>query len=227
MDNIGNRLRKIRIDRIESQKDMAIVLGIPFRTLQDCEQGKTLPSATTLAAFAAIGVNLNWVVVGGKIPDSLSTPKTEKVAADRVNSVENDFIPIPWFASNEICKSYFVDKETQYKTAKVAMHKSELLQMQHSKNTSSSERFQLASTTVKRGRKGQPGMPCGIIIFDLSDTEPTEPGYYVCVTNDSLVVKHFQLLSNGSLISINNGVSRAAALESKSTRIIGKVLENF
>ncbi len=68
MTEIANRLLAVRKSKDLTQKDMAVLLGIPYRTLQDQERGLVQPSASTFAAYAEIGVDLNWLVVGNELP---------------------------------------------------------------------------------------------------------------------------------------------------------------
>lgn len=66
MAEIAARLLDVRKGKGLTQKDMADLLGIPYRTLQDQERGLVQPSASTLTAYSQIGVDLNWLVVGNE-----------------------------------------------------------------------------------------------------------------------------------------------------------------
>jgi len=64
MADISDRLKQVRTRLGYTQKEMSGTLEVAYRTLQDNERALVQPSATTLAAYAAIGVDLNWLITG-------------------------------------------------------------------------------------------------------------------------------------------------------------------
>ncbi len=227
MKNIGNRLKQVRSERNKPQKEMAAILGIPFRTLQDCERGKTMPSATTLAAYSTIGVDMNWVITGRNDHFENPTQHIEEVAASNKKTVCDELIPIPWFAADDIRKSYIVDEEFKHQTAKIALLKSEILRLSHRHYGDPTGHFELASTTIPCSDINRLNEICGLVLFDLLDTKLKDPGYVVCVENGILVVKHLQRLSNGTMIRLGLHTAAPVIIEPKSVRVVGRVVGNI
>lgn len=227
MKSIGNRLKQVRSERKKSQKELAVILGIPFRTLQDCEQGKTMPSATTLAAYSTIEVDMNWVITGRK--DHVNNPAKhiELAAAKNKNIVNDELIPIPWFAADDVRKSYLVDEEIRYSTAKIALHKSEFSRLGCRQKNKPADHFELASTTIPCSDTNGLNEICGLVLFDFLDSELNNPSYFICVENGLLVTKRLQRLSNGVLIRFGHREAAPVTVEPKSTRLIGRVVANF
>lgn len=87
MVGISDRLRLVRTRLGYTQKEMAGVLEVPYRTLQDNERALVQPGAATLSAYAAIGVDLNWLITGLEHPQRASlTPPVDELAVKK-NSV--------------------------------------------------------------------------------------------------------------------------------------------
>lgn len=58
----AERLKKIRGDK--SQKEMAALLGINYRTYENYEKGLNDPSWSACEAIAKLGFNANWLLTG-------------------------------------------------------------------------------------------------------------------------------------------------------------------
>ncbi|MFG1463315.1 helix-turn-helix transcriptional regulator [Xanthobacter sp. DSM 24535] len=63
-DKIAERLRMVRDNSRLSQRALATRLGIAYRTWQDIENGKHVPSGETLLKIAELGINPGWVLLG-------------------------------------------------------------------------------------------------------------------------------------------------------------------
>ena len=72
---LSARVRKAREHLKLNQKDLADALGIHYRTLQDQERGKTVPSATVLQHLTSLGINGQWLLTGqgSMYPESFAT----------------------------------------------------------------------------------------------------------------------------------------------------------
>ncbi|EDU0501367.1 helix-turn-helix transcriptional regulator [Salmonella enterica] len=79
--DIGQRLREERERLGFSQTAMSKVCGVAFRTYCDYEAGKSEPKASTLASLAEFGVDILFVLSGGKTPkiDGISEDEQEVV----------------------------------------------------------------------------------------------------------------------------------------------------
>ena len=56
---------KVAISRVENEKKLHAMTGIPIRTIQDWVAGKTEPKISRIAQVAiACGVSLNWLITG-------------------------------------------------------------------------------------------------------------------------------------------------------------------
>lgn len=64
MHGLALRLREARHQLGVTQADLAKNTGIPYRTIQDGERGHSIPGGTVLAAYAKLGVDLNWLLLG-------------------------------------------------------------------------------------------------------------------------------------------------------------------
>ena len=60
----ADRLKKIRGSLVKSQKEMAALLGISYRTYENYEKGLNDPSWTACEALAKLGFNANWLLTG-------------------------------------------------------------------------------------------------------------------------------------------------------------------
>lgn len=58
----AERLKKMRGDK--SQKEMAALLGINYRTYENYEKGLNDPSWSACEAIAKLGFNANWLLTG-------------------------------------------------------------------------------------------------------------------------------------------------------------------
>lgn len=65
MKGIEHRLRAVRDSLSLTQGEMASRLGVPYRTYQNYEQGKTAPKVASLVALSASsGISLDWLILG-------------------------------------------------------------------------------------------------------------------------------------------------------------------
>lgn len=64
LEAFGARLREVRTDLRLSQTQMADKLGLRLGTYQAYEQGRNDGRISALLPLAALGVDLNWLVVG-------------------------------------------------------------------------------------------------------------------------------------------------------------------
>ncbi|WFD11977.1 helix-turn-helix domain-containing protein [Tepidibacter hydrothermalis] len=62
IENLGNRLKYVRISLKLSQKKFATFLNIPLRTYQDYERGVTCPGPEIIVNIAnKLGVSIDWL----------------------------------------------------------------------------------------------------------------------------------------------------------------------
>lgn len=203
MSEISDRLLEFRSQHDKSQKEMAELLGIPFRTLQDCERGKTFPSATTLIAYSGIGADLNWILSGEDYkPPAISKHKWAE-----------HFEPIPWFAHDDIRESYKVSDEERHASAKVALSHDRIKRLIPNWQIDISKTFRLASTTLQHTNS--------LIIFDTQQQKPTEKPAEFLFVNRYLKVCRLQRLSKSTIVCIQNG---EISEFSSHNEIVGKVV---
>lgn len=62
--NVGARLKTWRAEAQLTQDRLAQTTGVPLQSIKGYESGTRLPGAEALAAIAATGVNLNWLLTG-------------------------------------------------------------------------------------------------------------------------------------------------------------------
>ncbi|MQT14420.1 helix-turn-helix domain-containing protein [Segnochrobactrum spirostomi] len=63
-DTIASRLLEIREKSRQTQRGISNALGIAYRTWQDIEKGKNVPSGETLLRIAQFGYSPTWVLTG-------------------------------------------------------------------------------------------------------------------------------------------------------------------
>lgn len=80
---IGARLRQERERLGFNQVDFAKLGGASKRSLIDWEQGNLVPNAEFLAAVAAAGADINYVITGSYVTSSLSHEESELLAGFR------------------------------------------------------------------------------------------------------------------------------------------------
>lgn len=86
---VAERLRMLRESRRLSQKEMAATAGGSQRAWADYEGGRTLPSATVLAALARQGVDLHWLLLGdGGMMREAAAGMDERLLASCLEKVE-------------------------------------------------------------------------------------------------------------------------------------------
>jgi transcriptional regulator with XRE-family HTH domain len=61
---ISERLSAIRDELHLSQRALASLIGVAYRTWQDIETGKNVPSGETLLKVAKLGFNPGWILMG-------------------------------------------------------------------------------------------------------------------------------------------------------------------
>jgi transcriptional regulator with XRE-family HTH domain len=64
MQNISERLRKIRLDKEKSQLEMAEYVGIPQRTWSNYENGKTEIPIRVILKLERLGYPIDWIIKG-------------------------------------------------------------------------------------------------------------------------------------------------------------------
>ena len=59
---LPDKLVQLRLERGLSQREMADRLDLPYRSLQDYEQGKATPGGLALLAYRRLGASLDWLL---------------------------------------------------------------------------------------------------------------------------------------------------------------------
>jgi transcriptional regulator with XRE-family HTH domain len=62
--SLRERLKVARESTKQSQRDFAELLGVSFRGLQTYETGTSIPGGSVLSAYASLGFNINWILLG-------------------------------------------------------------------------------------------------------------------------------------------------------------------
>jgi transcriptional regulator with XRE-family HTH domain len=62
--SLGERLKVVRESTKKSQREFAELLGVSFRGLQTYESGASVPGGNILSAYASLGFNVNWILLG-------------------------------------------------------------------------------------------------------------------------------------------------------------------
>lgn len=204
MSEISSRLLTFRNRFQKSQKEMAELLGIPFRTLQDCERGKTLPSATTLIAYSKLGADLNWIL------SDQDSQKTEPLQDEWASNFE----PIPWFAPDDIRDSYDISDQDRRATAKIAMSHDQIKLLIPKWKPKAFRPFPLASTSI--------GKPSSLVLFDTEQTNPTEtPADFIIADERFRKVTLQRIMADMTVQLDGDKVSRFDS----NARHIGKVID--
>jgi transcriptional regulator with XRE-family HTH domain len=89
--NIGERLREERVRLGFNQSDFAAIAGVAKTSQFNYEKGDRSPDADYLAAVAAEGVDILYVVIGQRLPvvePTLSADEIEMV--EHVRSLDDD-----------------------------------------------------------------------------------------------------------------------------------------
>lgn len=61
---IGERLKRARRSRRQSQQDFAAGIGMPLPSYRDYEGGKRVPGGEALRRFARAGIDTHWLLTG-------------------------------------------------------------------------------------------------------------------------------------------------------------------
>ena len=203
MSGISKRLLEFRNQHKKSQREMAELMQIPFRTLQDCERGKTLPSANTLIAYARLGADINWILSDH---DLQVIPAVQNTWADR-------FVPIPWFAPNDVRETYEISFAERLASAKTALSNEQLKQLLPRGKYDAGRALKLASTSVNNLKS--------LVIFDCAQTTPERNLIEFVVVVSELKVLSLQRLNENVVIEING---KEVSEFDPSTRILGRVI---
>lgn len=203
MSEISTRLLEFRNRFEKSQKEMAELLGIPFRTLQDCERGKTLPSAATLIAYSRLGADLNWIISD---QDCQATPPPQ-------NEWAKHFEPIPWFAPDDVRDSYEVNDEERRTTARISLRNDYIAELIPRWKPSVNCPFSIASTST--------GGSASLVLFDTRQTKLSKKPEDVVVLQGKLKICRLQEVGENMIVRIQKG---EASVFDSSAEIIGRVL---
>jgi transcriptional regulator with XRE-family HTH domain len=76
MNNIAERLKKIRLKEHKSQEKMAEALGVSQRSWSDYENGKSDVPVQVVMKLESYGYSLNWILKGGESSD-IQSPSNE------------------------------------------------------------------------------------------------------------------------------------------------------
>jgi transcriptional regulator with XRE-family HTH domain len=90
--SIENRLKEERLRLGFNQPDFAGLAGRTKKTLIDYEKGATSPDAKFLAAIAAAGADVQYILTGTRTPSQTTGPLTPREAAllDNYRNIEDE-----------------------------------------------------------------------------------------------------------------------------------------
>ena len=63
-DEIAERIKSVRSELSDNQKDFASKLGVGFSTFQKYEMGMSIPGGEAIRGFVKLGINANWLLTG-------------------------------------------------------------------------------------------------------------------------------------------------------------------
>lgn len=88
MDTIGARLKELREQARKSQEAFGVMAGVGKRTQINYEQDLRVPDAAYMAALAAAGFDVLYILIGQRDPDiaTLSREEQELLALYRASS---------------------------------------------------------------------------------------------------------------------------------------------
>ena len=87
MDNIGARLREERERLQKTQDDFAALAGVGKRALIHYEKGERMPDAALLAAIAAAGADVLYILTGQR--SGTAAPAVQPLARDEEILLDN------------------------------------------------------------------------------------------------------------------------------------------
>lgn len=61
---LAERLKKAREALGKNQKEMALTVGVSYRSWQGYEDGDNVPGGNVFEALARLGLNVNWLLTG-------------------------------------------------------------------------------------------------------------------------------------------------------------------
>jgi transcriptional regulator with XRE-family HTH domain len=64
MNSLSDRLKIVREKMGKTQKEMALLIGVSYGSLQVYEEGKSVPGGKVLAALSRQGFDVNWILTG-------------------------------------------------------------------------------------------------------------------------------------------------------------------
>ncbi|VAX06686.1 hypothetical protein MNBD_ALPHA03-2002 [hydrothermal vent metagenome] len=216
MDQISDRLKSVRTQRALTQHQMAEVLGVPYRTLQDNERGRVQPGATTLAAYAAVGVDLNWLVTG--LEHSQLAPMAQPV--NELQIKKHSVMTMKPFLNGTISTA---NKLIQ-PDGKVAVISYELLP-RRGRGTS---KLGGLHWVIQRDQSMAPDIPKGSkLIIDMGSLLKVRSGIYLVGLGQNSLARHLTPTEEGHVvITTADGRVESVVLKKdiQSLNILGRVL---
>ena len=186
-EHIAGRLTQVRKRLKLSQRLMAERLGVPLRSLQDNERGVSVPGGRVLAAYAELGADVNWLLVGvgapfrPRVPVAFETGEAPGDVRDVADLHDQTRIVIPFFAPTEIRRSYIVDRQERLRRGVLSLAPEWLERMIPVRELGLPDRCRLIATEVaddameprlargslllvNAGREWQPDSRCHLIL---------------------------------------------------------------
>lgn len=95
--SVSERLKAIRDELGKTQKEMAVLTGISYRTWQNYEDGVNSPGWDACEALVKLGFNANWLLTGeGEMRGGTSYAMPEILKnADNVSELGEGFVHVP------------------------------------------------------------------------------------------------------------------------------------
>lgn len=193
--SVSERLKTIRDLLGKTQKEMALLTGISYRTWQNYEDGVNPPGWDACEALVKLGFNANWLLTGnGGMRDgtSYAPPELAKRLA-KVLEPGDGFVQVPRY---EVTAS--AGGGTMIHSEQIVDHLSFRADWVH--NALGVPVADLALINVT-GDSMEPTLSEGdLILIDMSHRGVKDNAVYVLQLNGSLLVKRIQHKLDGSVI---------------------------
>jgi transcriptional regulator with XRE-family HTH domain len=193
---LPDKLVQLRLERGLNQREMADRLDLPYRSLQDYEQGKATPGGLALLAYRRFGASLDWLL-DEQVPESRNeqVPESRTKYSDASSQLAPLSVEIP-----------FID------SAKA--HSTNLQRQAPSKQTS----IVFPRAALKRSDVSQNGLaafinaddamtpiinPGALVVAQFSSARIDTPGLYVLRSGHGLAVRKIVAQADGRLLIRN------------------------
>lgn len=186
--SLSEKLVQLRLERGLNQREMADRLNLPYRSLQDYEQGKATPGGLALLAYRRFGASLDWLF-------DEQVPKSRTKNSDASLKLASLSVEIPFVTSAEGL-STDLQKRPPLEQTFVVLPPEALKQSDVSRN-------ELAAFINADDAMTPTITPGALVVADFGSARIDKPGLYVLRSGRGLAVRKIVARANGRLLIRN------------------------